>query len=261
MANNYVLGRGKVFLSRLDPTTKEPLGFRYIGNTPEFSLTIEQEELEHFSSDAGIREKDDSISLQVTRSGSLSTDNIVPDNVALFFFGSKSVVADAGEAIVNESHTGVQQGYYYQLGMSVTRPSGARGLAGGSVAPVVTDGTGVTTYNETTDYTVNLATGQLYIVPGGAIADGSDILVDYTILASTRDRVVSGSQPVECAIQFIAENAKGADLDYYMPYAQIAPNGDYALKGDEWQSIPFSLEVLKRDDREAIYCDGRVAFV
>ena len=263
MANNYTLGRGKLFFARFNTGTLVPKGERYLGNTPEFSLTIEQEELEHFSSDGGIREKDDSISLEVTRSGSFTTDNIDPENVALFFFGEKSTVADAGASIVDEPVAAVEQGLYYQRGQSATRPSGARGISEDSTAtPIVvsSDDTAGTVFVVDTDYTIDLETGRLYIVPGGNIVDGTSLLVDYTIRASSRSRVISGGTPIEGAMRFVADNPKGPNLDYYFPRVQISPNGDYALKSDEWQTIPFSLEVLKREDREAIYLDGRPAF-
>ena len=55
---NYTLGRGKVYFSRFIAAIQTPEGFEYIGNTPELSFTIESENLDHFSSDAGVREKD-----------------------------------------------------------------------------------------------------------------------------------------------------------------------------------------------------------
>jgi len=263
MAQNYTLGRGKLYFARFIGNTQNTGPERYIGNTPEFSLTIEQEKLDHFSSDAGIREKDDSISLQVNRTGSLTTDNIDPENVALFFFGSKSVVTDAGGAITDEAHNDVNQGDYLQLGISSNRPSGARGISAASTSTPITvkdDASTPTTYAAGTDYTIDLTTGRLYIVPGGAIVDGTNLKVTYTVRASTRTRVISGAQPVEGALRYIADNPKGENQDYYMPWVQISPNGDYALKSDEWQTIPFNIEVLKRTDREAIYLDGRPAF-
>ena len=51
-------------------------------------------------------------------------------------------------------------------------------------------------------------------------------------------------------------NPKGDDVVFYMPYVKITPNGDYALKGDEWQAIPLSLEILRPTIGEAIYRDG-----
>lgn len=266
---SYALGRGEIHFARFFTGTYNPKGERYIGNSPEFNLTIEQEVLDHFSSDHGIREKDESIALQVNRTGSFTTDNVVPDNVALFFFGEKTTVTEAGATITEEVLTEVEVGLTYQLGISTTRPAGAKGILGdtddsnsGGVNPVVTiaaDSNSVALV-EDTDYTIDYELGRLYVMSGAGISDGDTLHVTYTIKPSTYSRVISGSQPVEGAMRYIAFNPVGDDIDYYFPWVKISPNGDYALKSDEWQAIPFSVEVLKRSDREAIYADGRPAF-
>lgn len=268
----YALGRGEVRFARFITGTQNPKGFRYIGNTPEFNLTIEQEVLDHFSSDHGIREKDESVALQVNRTGSFTTDNIVPDNVALFFFGEKTTVTEAGGAQTPEVIADVEQGLYYQLGISTTRPAGAKGLVGetddsnsaGAFRVYENDsnsGGGGADFINGTDYTIDYEQGMLYIVPGGGIADTTDIVVSYSIKASTYSRVISGSQPVEGAMKYTAFNPVGTQIDYFFPWVKVSPNGDYALKSDEWQTIPFTIEILKRSTAEAIYADGRPAFV
>lgn len=265
---NYTLGRGEIYFARFAPGTQTPVGERYIGNTPEFALTIEQEQLEHFSSDRGVREKDDSVALQVNRTGNLTTDNIVPDNVALFFFGDKSTVAEAGGA-EEETLTDVEQGLYYQLGITDERPTGAAGIlsdedsnsdANFAVYTLGDSNSDAEEFVRGTDYEVDFTLGRLYIIPGGGIADGTDITVEYNVRASSFERVISGSQPVEGALRYVELNPKGQNKVYYMPWVQISPNGDYALKSDEWQTIPFSIEVLKKSGREAIYCDNRPVF-
>lgn len=268
--NNYTLGRGEVYVDRLlNTTTFASEGERYIGNTPEFNLTISQEVLDHFSSDRGIREKDESVPLQVNRTGSMVCDNIDEENVALFFFGSKSEVSEAGGAETYEFGP-VTQGRYYQLGVSDARPAGVKGVVGEtddsnsagafSLFEADSNSVGGTPYVAGTDYVLDADLGRVYIVPGGGIADNTNLLASYTVKAQTFDRVISGSEPVECSIRFIAFNPVGDDIDYFLPYCKISPNGDYALKSDEWQQIPFSVEVLKRSDREAIYADGRAVF-
>lgn len=274
--DSYTLGRGEVYVDRItDETNFVYEGERYLGNTPEFNLTISQEVLEHFSSDRGIREKDASVPLQVNRTGSLTVDNIDTENVALFFFGSTSVVTEAGSAF-GEGFNAVKQGRYYQLGMSATYPAGRKGFVGetddsnSSGAYEVNawvesnsdndSNSGGTTYVAGTDYVFDADLGRIYIVEGGGIAEGSDIYFNGTIKASSFDRVESGSEPVACAIRFIAFNPNGEDFDYYMPYCKLSPNGDYGLKSDEWQQIPLSVEVLKRSDRPAILADGRPVF-
>ncbi len=376
--NNYTLGRGKIMFSRFKTGTQTPAGFRYIGNTPEFNLTIESENLDHFSSDYGIREKDDSVVLEVTRSGSMITDNIKPENVALFFFGDATTVTQVESLDQEEEIDDVIPGHAYKLGQSEANPSGYFGLsrvgfnvatqgaslvaatgtlafsgtgtdgdnftigdqvyflrteptlpyeidigasaaatagnvvaainggagegtaygtgtlphpdvsaaldtadvdltalvegtAGNSIvttengsgasfaAATLTGGTG-TSYIEGTDYTVDYDNGLLTIVDGGGIAEGTDLDVFFGVAASTRDRVISGSDAVEGALMFIAANPKGKDFNYYMPWIKVTPNGDYALKGDEWQQIPFNLEILKPTNSPAITMDGKPAY-
>ena len=256
---NYTLGRGKVHFSRFKTGTQIPSGFFYIGNTPEFNLTIESETLDHYSSDEGIREKDDSVPLEVTRTGSLITDNIDPKNVALFFFGEETVVTQATVASGSETLEEIKAGHSYKLGVTTNNPTGYFGInTAGFDVKVSGGGTALVAG---TDYEMNYDTGILTFLEGSTLAvDGADIDVTFAVKASTRSRVISGSEPVEGAMMYIAFNPKGKNFDYYLPYVKITPNGDYALKGDEWQQIPFTIEALKPASGEAIYMDGRPVY-
>lgn len=371
MANNYTLGRGKLFFAKFLPGTQTPGPEIYFGNTPEFSATIESENLDHYSSDQGIREKDASIVLEVNRSGTFTTDNISPDNVALFFFGSKSALTVAGYSVSEENVGPIIKGAHYQLGLNASNPTGVRNvssltinasestkasgtitfsgvgtdddtitvggvtytlksavsaanevligssasdtaanlnaainkLAGEGVAygtgtvanpevsstvaddvVTVTARVGGTAGNSITlsasgtaiavsganlsggtgtsiipgrDYIFNAELGRIEIPETTTLTDNSTIKVDYMVSASTRDRIISGSSPVEGALRYISYNPAGQQFDWYMPWVKLSPNGDYALKGDEWQTIPFNVEILKKSNFEAIYIDGR----
>jgi hypothetical protein len=256
---NYTLGRGQLHFGKFLAGTQTPEGERYFGNTPEFSMTIEAEYLDHFSAEEGIREKDESVPLQVTRTGQLTTDNVIPPNIAIFYFGSASVLAQGAVTVTDEVLT-VIPGLTYQLGTSALLPAGHKGLTFHSTGPnvnvVVTDSAGTTTYVEGDDYEINMELGRLTILEDGDIAAGN-IKVDYKVAAKSRDQVISGSSPIEGSLRFIAVNPTGKNFDYFMPWVKITPNGDYALKGEEWQTIPFNLEILKKTGLEAIYLDGR----
>jgi hypothetical protein len=262
MAQNYTLGRGKLFFGRFITDTQTSEGERYIGNTPECSFTIETENLDHFSSDEGVREKDASVALETTRTGAFTTDNIDPANIAYFFFGQESVLSITGATITDEAIPAVKQGYYYQLGATLANPQGQTNLTAHTsptIPAIVTDDAGSpVTFDIDDDWTINLNSGQLYIVPGGGITDGTNLEVDYKTTTQTIDKVVSGSSPVEGTFRFVAANPTGRQFDYFMPWVKITPNGDFALKGDEWQTIPFNLEILKRSDMEAYYVTSRV---
>lgn len=253
MANNYTLGRGQVHFARFLPGTTTPDGFFYIGNTPEFSLTIESETLDHYSSDEGIREKDDSVPLEVNRTGSLTTDNINPRNVSLFFFGSDTTLTQAVVASSTETLTAIKAGHSYKLGSTPSNPTGYMGIDTAGFAVVV----GVTPLVVDVDYTIDYDNGIITFIEGSLLAvDAADIDVTYAVAGSSRERVISGSEPVEGAMMYVTKNPKGTDAVFYMPYVKITPNGDYALKGDEWQQIPLALEILKPTTGEAIYRDG-----
>lgn len=263
MANNYTLGRGKIYFGKFGDDGVTPIGERYLGNTPECSFTIEAETLDHFSSDDGIKEKDDSVPLSTTRTGSFSTDNIDPANLAYFFFGTDDVLSVTGATITDEEIGPITQGMTYQIGTSPTVPQGQTNLtqhtAPSTDVIVQDEATGLITYDAGDDYTVDLNTGQITIVDGGAIADNTSILVTYKTTTQSIARVVSGSTPIEGTMRFVSNNPKGKLYDYFMPWVKITPNGDFALKGDEWQVIPFNLEILKKTGYEAFYITERAA--
>lgn len=259
--NNYTLGRGEVHFSRFKSGGQVPAGFFYIGNTPEFNLTIEQETLDHYSSDGGIREKDDSVPLEVNRTGSLVTDAIKPENVALFFFGEASSVTDAGSTSNTETFDDIKLGHSYKIGVDSSNPAGIFGIDDSNFTAEDDPAGTPTTLTEGTDYTLDADNGVITILEGATnIAEGGTLGVTYDILAHSRERVISGSEPVEGAMMYISANPKGTDVVFYMPYVKVSPNGDYALKGDEWQQIPLSLEILKPTNSEAIYRDGTPAY-
>jgi hypothetical protein len=253
---NYTLGRGEVHFSRFKSNTQDVEGFRYIGNTPEFNVTIETEDLDHFSSDRGIREKDDSVPLETTRQGTLTTDDIQPENLAYFFFGSVNALAVVGATVTDEQINDVKKGYGYHLGITNARPEGATNLTQHTIPTaniVVTTNPAGTTYVEGTDYSIDMTTGLLTILETGTITEGSDLLVDYKTTTGTVTRIISGSTPIEGSLRYYAKNPKGKQLSAYMPWVKLSPNGDFALKGEEWQQIPFNIEILKKTGVEAVY--------
>lgn len=252
MSNNTVLGRGKLYFDRFLPNTETSTGERYLGNTPSFGLSVETQELEHYSAEEGLRVKDLSVTLQVDYSATFVTDNIDLDNIAAFFFGEKQSVAQGALSAQQDDLT-VLQGMYYQLGMSAGNPVGLRNLTIDTVAGAG----GTPTYVAGTDYVADNDLGRIYIVPGGGIADDTAIEVTYDVGAHTHDLVVSGSDLIYGALRFIAFNGVGKQTDFFMPKVALRPNGEYALKGEDWQQFGFNVEVLKKGTLQNIYADGR----
>lgn len=247
MSNNYTLGRGELHFGQFRPGTQVPRGERYLGNSPELGFTAEQETLDHYNSDRGVRIKDESVILQLDYAGSFITDNISPENLAMFFLGEAMKLTTTAMTGEQNEFTDVEQGMSYQLGTSTASPSGVRDVENVTVGAHVAG----------TDYVVDEALGRITILEGGGIADGETITVTYDVRASTRERVISKSDTIEGSLRFLAFNPTGKNNDYFMPWVKITPSGDFQLKGDEWQQLPFDLEILKKGSLESIYMDGR----
>jgi len=254
MANNYTLGKGRLFFDPFTPGTKTRSGELYFGNTPEFTLTVESETLDHFDAVNGIRVKDAAVPIEINRTGSFTTDNISPENLSFFFLGTAGTFTEAG-ATGRVSNLGiVTVGRFYQIGQTAANPGGDRNVTN----VVVTDSAGTpATLVLGTNYRLDAETGRIEMITAPATA----VVVTYDVAASSRAQVVtSATASLYGAMRFIATNPEGLKRDYYMPNVLITPNGDFALKGDEWQVIGFNVEVLKLNDQTAsIYIDGRPA--
>lgn len=256
MANTYTLGKGKLYFDPYATGTTNTTGERYLGNCPSIEVSVESETLEHFSSEAGIQEKDEEVLLKVVRNCSITCDNMIDDNVEMFVIGAISTVSQTNTPVVDEAMT-VKQDRYYNLGTTTGNPSGVKGVS----AVSVTGSGGTPTYTLTTDYTVDAAMGRIYIVSGGGIADDTAIEVDYTPNTNSRTRIATASlSSVEGALRFVADNPKGTNRDIFAPKVQLKPTGSFQLIGEEWMSLGFGIEFLKKDtNTEALYIDGRPA--
>jgi hypothetical protein len=256
----YTLGRGRVYFDRFPANTivtaaTRGEGERYIGNSPTLSTSSESEDLEHFGSDSGIKVKDDSVQVSSTRNGTFTTDNIDRENLALFFQGTQSTVAQVAATAATETLI-VKRGRFYQLGQTPALPSGVRQV---SAVVVKTGSAAGTTVAATGNYEVDEARGRLRILDGATdITENSTIYVAFNVAAATRKQVISGSQSIYGAIRFVADNPKGENNDYYLPYVKLSPDGDFELKGDDWLTIGFTMEILEKASNVApMYIDGQ----
>lgn len=247
----YVLGRGKVYFDAFTAGTTNGTGERYFGNTPEFSYTVESESLDHYDADEGINVLDEKVQTRVDLTGQLVTDNVSIDNLSLFLqAGSSTSIVVASASNVTQNVT-AKKGVFFQIGASASLPQGARNI---TVVSVTKSGSPVTA---TGNYTVDAVNGRLYIEPtSGAIADGDALVVTYNVAAGTRNVVISKDNQLRGALRFISANAVGNQMNYFFPYVLLTPNGDYALKGEDWQQMGFSFTALKRDaSTERVYAE------
>ena len=104
--------------------------------------------------------------------------------------------------------------------------------------------------------------GRILIEPGGAIADDTEILVDYTPLAATRKQVKAGDpKDIRAALRYIESPVAGTGRDYYAPLCSIGAAGDLGLKSrDTEQQIQLTAEILEpAGDWPALLIDGEAA--
>ena len=252
---NHVLGKGELHFVPFVTGTNTKTGEQYFGNTPSFGITVEAQKVDHFNSDRGLNEKDLTVTISVNRSGSFVTDNIIADTLAKMFLGSAAVLSQASETATMESIT-VLQDRTYQVGASDALPSGKRSVTITSVTSVG----GATVHVLDTDYTVDAELGRVFIIEGGGIADGTEVEITYDVAAHSRKQTISGTESIYGALRFIAYNNAGEQTDYYMPKVSLMPNGEFSLKGDDFQQISFTVDILKDGNKPAVLADGR-AFI
>lgn len=244
-----ILGRGKLYFSPFAVGTQDPTGFRHFGNTPEFSLSMSPSNLEHYDSDERVRVKDDDVLLEIKRSGSFKTDNMSAENRALFFMGDVDTISQSSGTGVSYVVQDATVGRYYQLGASISNPTGHKKVSSvasaGKTAPA--------------DFQVVDADRGLIYIPAGSTITG-DTTFTYNHAVSTREQVATSQDvTIEGELLFVAAagNGQANDVDYYMPRVKLTPTGDFALKGDSWQEMNFNVEILSKTGYAQMYIDGR----
>lgn len=273
---NYVVGRGRLFFDKfVDGCNISEHGEHYFGNTPELSLSSDTETLDHYSSDFGLREKDLTVMLEHSRSGSFVTDNISSANLALFFLGDQSKVTQTQVTGAKEVFEDVRLGRYLQLGASDALPMGARNVENLQVYVADKDTTinlgdgdvsaldGATKVNVVGQVEYDLEAGRIYLEPTATeIKDGQQVIVQYDILAQSREVIIARNRMIYGSLRFLSANPVGAAKDFYWPKVMLQPDGDYALKGDDWQQIGFTFSVLRKNRKvEQVYIESAAARV
>jgi hypothetical protein len=261
--NRFVVPAGRIFF---DPCPNS--GERYLGETPGAEITVDIKSVEVLGSDAPISELIDEIPFGVVRE--LKFKCIAPsdDIHALFFGADPATVTQTDASVTDEPINGVRRGCHYQLGQSASNPTGVRGVS--TVVVTDDDDLAPTTFEVTTDYLVDADLGRIYIVPGGAIADGTNLLIDYGRAANSRTRHAATpdlAARLIGSLRFIANHTSGPNRDIYLPRGVLMADGAVQVKraqGDgKVQEFSLKFKAQRKIDSEgaeltaALYIDGR----
>jgi hypothetical protein len=248
---NQVLGSGRILFDRFADGSTDASGvYRYFGNSTAFALNQSQETLDHFDADNGIKQKDLSVQLSADTGGTITLDDISAENLAMWFLGDveqKTVVMAAGQT---HNVTDVVLGSMIVLGATGI---GATPAGVGNVTAVQIT-SGGDTISAVGNWDVDLSAGIVTISPDAVdITEGDDLVITYTQSATTSAYIISKNKSIYGRLFFHSKNAQGKKRDGMFPYVKLSPDGDYNLKGDDWQTMTFSVEVLKLGNLERVY--------
>lgn len=252
---DYTLGRGRLYFADIDATTGLPdaNGFRFMGNCPEFNVSITAEKLEHKSSQTGLSVTDLEIlkSLKVELKFSLDEQN--DENMALWSAGEEGSITNP--AIAGFSATvmtdAVKLGRWYEIRNSsgvraydidTSKLTVRRDPSGTPVTLVLND-----------DYEVNTKMGLIFFLADPATAslvDGDEIDVALSADAGASPvyevKALTTTEGLSGCLLFIQENAQGSvQREFRFHEVSISADGDLGLISEEIGVMQFSGSVTK----------------
>lgn len=231
---NYMVGKGKVYFDRFDEDGNST-GELDLGNDPSFALTPENEELEHFSSMAGVKTLDLTAIISSELNGKFTLDEININNLCIALLGDQVEYINQGDGNVNGEPIVGRLGKWVKLEN--------RKIAAGTVT--VTSETGGTTYNEGTDYNVDYDIGRIQVIVGGEINGGENLLVDYTFQQASYPAVYPTTRAkVEGLLRFVGDCTFGFDYEVVFWRVQLMVSGDINFISEEWANIEFTIKGL-----------------
>lgn len=205
-----------------------------LGNIKDFKLNVATETKDHYSTASGLNVLDKSINTKIDYSGSFILD--VPDKnlLKMFLYSGDPTSADqASGSVADQEITlpGDQQEVWL----------GKRDIS----SVVVTHTTSSPTYAEGTDYIVNLESGFIARLDGGAIAVDESVKVSYDHAAKSMFQLDGGAlNNLKRHLKFIGDPPEGIQRDVEF-FASLSPNGDWSLIGEDFQELGFNFKVEK----------------
>lgn len=263
---NYNLGRGGVYFALLNASGL-PMGFRHLGNVPEFKSTMTVEELKHQSSMQGLKKTDKTVTITQDMGISFRFEEFDAKNLALYFAGEVVTYTNAAIAGFTE-HAMVPDGEL-EKGMHylVKNASGQRAMdIDAADLTVKTNAGSPVTLVLGTDYTVDTTIGRIFILSTStaaatAITAGDGLLVTLAAKAEASTvfeiRTLTASA-IEGALMFISENPADDDRQGEFEWHKVAlrADGDFNLISDDWGSGTFTCTCSENDN--PLYADSPV---
>jgi hypothetical protein len=236
-----LLGRGKVHFAPYSALGVPTGAYLFLGNAPKITFTPTQEEIKKYGSTTAQARLMASDVLKSELALQMTLDHFNKENLCLALFGTLgTAITQSASTAVAESVPDVIQDRSYRL-------------AHRKVSSVVVKDATPTTYTVATDYTVDADTGMVYIVPGGTIAEGTDLLIDYSyaaIAAPGYAKVQIGAEGVKRgSILFIPDNQRGPQMEHTLWRVTLRASGGIDFISDNYAE--FTLDGYAEDDSVA----------
>ena len=239
--NCCYLGRGKLYVRPYvcldDETPVNPNSWEYIGNSEEFSVTPNTNEIEKKDYTSCVGGTDCSFTEIESVDVNIVSCCFNDANLARAFLGSGATAAV--ETIVGELHiaTVVPGEDTYIL---------ANGNIDTAIPPVVTNATSGAVLVEGTDYVIGEGGEIIILAASTAVATGDEITLDYTTVESyCVQGLLESTNEVEIRFQgFNCENGEAFNTHVYRARLTASEQFDF-INVDDFGRITFSGKLLK----------------
>lgn len=228
--NNYFIGKGEPFSAPVvDSSLTGPL--LTMGNCSSLKLTLatEKKEVKNYKSVAG--GNDFSLERVTGITGSMTLYYWTLDNLAVGLRGNK--VEYASTTVTDEAHNNVFVGSLVELTYAADL----------TVEPTVTKAPS-TALVKGTDYTIK-GPKAIQLISGGAVADGDDLLIDYTRNKwSVIQLFTQASIEYQLIVLGLNEADSGNPFTGKFYRVQFSPLANLDLFGDDPGTIELNFEAL-----------------
>jgi hypothetical protein len=92
---------------------------------------------------------------------------------------------------------------------------------------------------------------------GGHVADDSVVVISYELAQADVSLLQTNEEDIYGELRFVADNPVGDNTDYFWPYVILRSSGNMQLKGDTWQEMTFSAEILQLPNMQRVYMRKR----
>ena len=230
---NLKLGKGSLLLDQFLNGVAQ--GFDFAGNVTAMTLSAETTTAELYSSTQQGAPLIARATTQVAYTLTATLSEYTFEMLRKFLLAENNTTQQAANAAAAVTLTGVTLGRYYQLN--------ARQVSNVSVFV----GSNEMTLNQ--DYQVNSEFGLIRPLAGGAINENDDVIVNWqqSLLTINQLRIAKIASPIVHLV-YLSDDANpdgaGAKDRLEIWRANVAPEGELNLIGDEYGSYQLSMAVL-----------------